>query len=342
MAQISVSVVIPTRNRPASLHRTLSALAGQTRLPEEVLVCDSSDSAEEPGALAVRFPGLNLSYFLAAPSVCAQRNQAIRRASSTHVLLCDDDVELPADYLKRLVAIVESHPEMGAVTGVWMEPDADGRFGDPFPVPRFRDLVMGFVAQRTVWGDVEATAGNALTRVPLALLKRWYRYRGNTWSLSGWPLMTQVQAPVVQTAVYTLGSALVRRDWLLASPYDERAGPHGAGGDNYGVALGFPADRGIALVTDLPVRHHKEQLNRIDRAMGYYHRALFLHDVMRRSSRFSLVNRVFLAWTLLFNAAEFRIRGHRDLSRSSVRALGAVITGENPLFGRVPRDAIVP
>jgi hypothetical protein len=191
-----------------------------------------------------------------------------------------------------------------------------------------------FVAQRTVWGDVEAAAGNVFTRLPLVLLKRWYRYRGNTWSLGGWPLVTQVQTPIVRTAIYTLGSALVRRDWLLASPYDERLTAHGIG-DNYGVALGFPGDRTITLLTDLPVRHHKEQHNRLDRVSAYYERVLALHYFMRRSSRFSPLNQGFLVWSLVMSAAEFGVRGHRDLFRAAVRALRAIVTGRNPLFAGI-------
>jgi glycosyltransferase involved in cell wall biosynthesis len=329
---ISITVVIPTRNRLASLHRALTALAGQRRAPDETVVVDASDTPQDAQTLATAYPRIGLAYVRAAPSVCAQRNEGIDRARSTHILLCDDDVELPADYLERVVAFVERHPETGAITGVWCEPDAAGQFSDPFPVPSFRSLLTNFLAQRTVWGDTEAVTGNVFTHVPLALLKRWYRRRGNTWSLSGWPLLTQVRAPAVQAAVYTLGSALIRRDWLLASRYDERAGTHGAGGDNYGVALGFPQDRPITLLTDLRVRHHKQQENRIDAVTGYYHRTLFLHHIMRDDFRFDLLNRTFLAWTLLFNAAEFRIRGHAELSRASVRALRAVLTGRNPLF----------
>jgi glycosyltransferase involved in cell wall biosynthesis len=333
---ISVTVVIPTRNRPASLHRALTSLAAQQRPANDIIVVDSSDTPQDAQALTAAYPRLRLTYVRAAPSVCAQRNEGIERAQSTHILLCDDDIELPVDYLQRLMAFVEHHPETGAVTGVWCEPDAAGRFSDPFPVPSFRSLLTNFVAQRTVWGDVEAVPGNALIHIPLALLKRWYRRRGNSWSLSGWPLLTQIRAPAVQAAVYTLGSALIRRDWLLASRYDERAGPHGAGGDNYGVALGFPQDRPITLLTDLRVLHHKEQQNRIDGASGYYHRTLFLQYITRHDSRFDLLNRSFLAWTLLFNAAEFRLRGRAELSRASVRTLRAVLTGRNPLFAAPP------
>ena len=331
MPGISVSAVIPTRNRPVSLHRTLMALERQQFRLDEVIVLDASDSPPDASTFATAYPALKLAHFRAAPSVCAQRNEGIRRARGTHVLLLDDDVEAPPDYLLRLVAAIEQNPSIGAVTGVWSEPNTTGQFTDTFLVPSFRSLLISFIAQRGVWGDIEAVSSNAITRVPLALLKRWYRRRGNTWSLAGWPLLTQVRAPVERTAIYTLGSALVRRDWLLASPYDERLSAHGIG-DNYGVALGFPGERAITLLTDLTVRHHKEQENRLDRTRAYYQRVLALHYFMRRSSRFSRVNHAFLVWSLLFAAAEFGVRGRANSFRAAVRALRDVAGGRNPLF----------
>jgi glycosyltransferase involved in cell wall biosynthesis len=331
MSDVSITAVIPTRNRPASLGRLLRALSRQQRLPDEVIVCDASDSPTDTDAFAAAYPGLDITYLRAAPSVCAQRNEGVRRARTTHVLLCDDDIEPPPNYLQRLLAIVERDPGVGAVTGVWHEPDADGRFSSAFPVPGFRALLINFIAQRTVWGDVESATGNAFTNLPLALLKRWYRRRGNTWSLGGWPLVTQVQGPVMQASVYTLGAALVRRDWLLASPYEERLSPHGIG-DNYGVALGFPGDCPITVLTDLAVRHHREQQNRLDRASAYYERVLALHYFMHRSSRFSVLNEAFLVWSLLVNAAGFAARGRADSFRASVRALRAIAMKRNPLL----------
>ncbi|MBI3982830.1 MAG: glycosyltransferase family 2 protein [Gemmatimonadetes bacterium] len=332
MRPITVSAVIPTRNRPGSLRRTLTALAAQERLPDEVIVADASDRPSDIDALAAAHPPLSLRSFHTAPSVCAQRNEAIRRAGGSHIFLCDDDIEPPPEYLRRLEAYLVHHCEVGAVTGVISEPDAAGHFSDPFPVPGLRQLVTSFVAQRTVWADVEATTGTAFTALPLALLKGWYRRRGNTWSLAGWPLVTQVNAPIARTAIYGLGAALVRRDWLLASPYDERLGSHGIG-DNYGVALGFPGDRAIILLTDLPVRHHKAQDNRLESLSAQYRRVLALHYFMRRSSRFSSLNVAFLVWSLMASAAAHGIRGRGDPFRITIRALRVIVTGRNPLLG---------
>src|SRR5690348_9823919 len=113
---LTVSVVIPTRNRPASLHRLLTALTAQVRRPEEVIIADASDTPLDGSALALAYPRLKLSCFHMKPSLCAQRNHGIRRAMGSHVLLCDDDIEPGPRYLERLVEYVAAHPEAGAVS----------------------------------------------------------------------------------------------------------------------------------------------------------------------------------------------------------------------------------
>ena len=331
---MTISVIIPTRNRAESLHRLLGALSHQDRRPEEVIVVDASDKPSDQIALGTSYPALRITSLRAAPSVCGQRNAGIRRASGSHILLCDDDVEPPPDYISRLAAHLEREPATGAVTG--MVAEADGA-GQPVPELRalsFRSLLFASVFQLPVWGDVEATRGTWFTALPLALLKKWYRRRGNTWSLAGWPLVTQVRTPVVRTAVYGLGAALIRRDWLLASPYDERLSVHGIG-DNYGVALKFPGDQSIAVLTDLAVRHHKAAENRLDAVTTYYQRLLALDYFMRGDTRFSTVNRMFLVWSLLGRAGDVRLSRRRDLFTASVRAIALIGTGRNPLCSRV-------
>lgn len=325
-----ISAVIPTRNRPASLRRTLQALARQQRAPDEVIVADASERPVPVDTLRTWYPRAGLTAFTAVPSVCAQRNAAIARARGSHVLLCDDDIEPPPEYLSTLATYLERDPSAGAVTGVVREPDAAGQFGPGFPVPAFRSLVAAFLFQRTVWGDLEAAGGTWLTALPLAALKRWYRHRGNTWSLAGWPLVTQVRGPVVRTAIYGLGAALIRRDWLIASPYDERLGPHGIG-DNYGVALGFPGGRSVTVLTDLAILHHKAADNRLDATTAYYQRVLALHCFMRSDARFSGWNTAWLVWSLLGNAGLFAARGQTAFLAATLRALRVIVTGRNPL-----------
>lgn len=333
-----LSVVIPTRNREGSLARALAALARQERPPDEVLVVDAGDEPLREERIRASHPTLPVTCVHTDPSLCAQRNLGIRRAAGALVLLMDDDIDPEPDYLGRLEAYLDAHPSEGAVTGVLSEPDASGAFTEGFAVPSLRHLLFAFVFQLTVWGDVEAVAPGGATAAVAALLRRWYRRRGNTWSLAGWPLVTQVRESVVHTAVYGLGAALVRRDWLLASPYDEALGPHGIG-DNYGVALGFPGETSIAVLTDTSVRHHKEGENRLDPAESYLRRVLALDYFLRTDERFSRWNTAFLAWSLLGNALRFALGRRGDLLRSTVRALGRVVRGRNPLLADGRRRA---
>ena len=118
MPTLTISVVIPTRNRAGSLHRLLGALSQQDRKPEEVIVVDASDTPSDEMALGASYPVLRIACLRAAPSVCGQRNAGIRRAIGSHVLLCDDDVEPPPDYIGKLIAHLEREPTTGAVTGM--------------------------------------------------------------------------------------------------------------------------------------------------------------------------------------------------------------------------------
>jgi glycosyltransferase involved in cell wall biosynthesis len=336
VAALTVSVVIPTRNRPSSLKRLLAALAAQERLPDEVIVSDASDEPLNGAALTAAYPALAISCFHMAPALCAQRNRAIARAAGSHILLCDDDIEPGPSYLRRLIEYLEGHAEAGAVSGRVCHPDAVASAGGGFPAPSFRHLLYDFVFQLGLGGNVGGVTAPRLLAPILKSMQRWYERRGNTWTLAGWPLVTQVRHPVVLASVGVLGAALVRRTWLLNSPYDERLDrldPH-AVGDNYGVALGFPGTETIAVLTDLPVGHRQAPENRLPRSTVHYQRILALHYFMRRSGRFSTWNTAWLVWSLAGYAGRFLRAGQHDLFRATVAALAGIIQNRNPLLGR--------
>lgn len=137
---MQVSVVVPTRNRRASLLRLLSSLAEQSFPLREVIVVDSSDVPASQSELQSRFQALQLVYLVSKPSVCVQRNLGIRyarrhsdpiahgdvrpgrQARSDLVFLCEDDMALPPDYVAKLVGYLQDHPEVSAVSGLVIEP----------------------------------------------------------------------------------------------------------------------------------------------------------------------------------------------------------------------------
>ena len=96
--EISLAVVIPTKDRGEDLRRMLASLVAQIRFPDQVIVVDG-------GGVAVswceaEFPELHIDYVrLLPPSLSAQRNagMAMLRPEITHAGYLDDDVVLERD-----------------------------------------------------------------------------------------------------------------------------------------------------------------------------------------------------------------------------------------------------
>jgi len=112
---IRASVVIPVRNRPDLLQRTLETLVAQDLAPAEyeIIVCDdgSSDDIEtlvrqfQTGPVQVRFE----KQLPAGPA--AARNLGIRASASAILIFFDSDVLIDASAARLLLAALDSHPE---------------------------------------------------------------------------------------------------------------------------------------------------------------------------------------------------------------------------------------
>jgi glycosyltransferase involved in cell wall biosynthesis len=318
---VNVSVVVPTRNRRNRLLALLGNLERSTHPIVDVVVVDSSD---EPLAETdcARFPGLRLEYVATkVRSVCAQRNAGIRRAQGSWVFLCDDDMEVPSNYLARIADHVLAHPEAGAVSGLVLE-EQGGRWRSEHPVTSRLGLLWRYVFQLGVWGPIEV-------RGPIVdLIAERYRRRGNHISCAGWPVLVDFSGEYFRTPLYTLGASVVRKHWLLGSPYDERLDPHGLG-DNYGVAIGFPRE-GIHILTGLAVLHHKEQSNRLHDDEAYARRLLALHYFIKSRAELTYTSEGAFIWSLFGQVAFHAMTGNRRFTRAAWATLRTVLRGKNP------------
>ncbi len=331
--RMDVSVVIPTRNRLKSLLRLLESLDAQTYPVREAIVVDASDEPLLQTAWGDLFPSLTIRILHSKPHVCVQRNLGIRTTTGEFIFLCDDDMELPANYVHRLMECFAEDGDVGAVSGLVVEPLPDGRFNDGFHPVSVSTLFFNFVFQLTVWTDVCSMSAPFPASLLLAPLQRFYAVRGNTLTLAGWPLLTNVQRPLMRTAIYGLGGSIIRREWLINTPFDESLDRHGIG-DNYGVAIGFPGSMPIAVLTNVEILHHKVPENRLSGSETYLRRVLALDYFMAKNKRFSLLNRFLLRWSLVGNYLGNLFSGQKEMSRAARRALWTLVRNRNPYLLR--------
>jgi glycosyltransferase involved in cell wall biosynthesis len=321
--RMHISVVIPTCDRKARLLSLLQNLDRSSYPAEEVLIVDSGDDRLSPSEYAI-FSNLKIQYLVSERSVCIQRNVGIRMASSPWVFLCDDDIELPVDYLQVLANHINLHPEAGAVSGLWLEKE-NNEWKATHPVRSTRMLLWKYIFQLGIWGEIDC-ANNILTR----RIKKYYQYKGNHISKAGWPVNTDFTGDYSVCPVYSLGASLVKKEWLIHSLYDEVLDRHGIG-DNYGVAADFPVP-GVHVVSNIFIHHHLESTNRLKRSLQYYRRILALDYFIKTKKNISGVKRKWLVWSLAGNMISFTLSGNGIMIKATFKAVWKIVFGRNPYF----------
>jgi GT2 family glycosyltransferase len=114
---VDATIVVPTRNRPESLRRTLRALAAQRtdRSWELVVVDDGSDPAVPPD-LSGAPPGWRLIRG-EGDGPARARNLGWRGARGSVVLFTDDDVEPDPGWVESALSELDAHDEAVGVEG---------------------------------------------------------------------------------------------------------------------------------------------------------------------------------------------------------------------------------
>jgi glycosyltransferase involved in cell wall biosynthesis len=105
----SVSVVIPTMNRPAMLLRALNSIASQTCAPWEVIVVFDGSDDETAGLVQREHPSVRLLQLKRDSGAAVARNLGVQRALGAWVAFLDDDDEwLPRKLELQLAAALRS------------------------------------------------------------------------------------------------------------------------------------------------------------------------------------------------------------------------------------------
>lgn len=327
--KLLVSVVIPTCNRPERLLFLLQNLDSSLYPPLEVIVVDSGEHILKKSDYA-KFEKLSIVYLRSEKSVCIQRNIGIKHARGEWIFLCDDDIEVPADYLQKIAFHIAEHQDAGAISGLVLQTEGAG-WKSSYPVHSSRQLLWKFIFQQSIWGEVNCRKKNMLVNK----LERFYRRRGNHISKAGWPVITNFSGAYFESPIYGLGASVVRREWLLQSLYAEVLDKHGIG-DNYGVALNFPGP--IHVLPGAFVYHHQEAGNRLRRPLQYFRRALALDYFVRTNRKLRFVKKSWLLWSLTGNLLEFIFVRDGSMIKPALSAIWKIALGDNPDYKGAKED----
>lgn len=115
----SVSIVLPTRDRPERLRNALAAVARQSHPELElILVRDGGapiDAGAEAAIAALEFPTTRIEHDDPPEGVARGRNRGIERARGDAVAFLDDDDEWAPDHVARLAAFLDREPRADVV-----------------------------------------------------------------------------------------------------------------------------------------------------------------------------------------------------------------------------------
>lgn len=119
MTPVDLTILIPTRNRPAFLRRALRYYAHHG-WPSPILVCDSSDTSGKPAIAAVlREAPANVALLDSPPDigVNAKIIAGLERVATKYLAFCGDDDFVVPQALPACVDYLEAHPDFSAAHG---------------------------------------------------------------------------------------------------------------------------------------------------------------------------------------------------------------------------------
>jgi GT2 family glycosyltransferase len=158
---LPVSAIIPTKDRTEVLLRTLNSLAGQSYLPEEIILVDASSTNEaEQRIPTVHFPpAVHVVYAKAIVKGAAQqRMQAMQLATTNVIFFMDDDILFEERCVEQLFRGFEQTPKVGGVNAMI----TNQRYKTPGLITRVMLIILSGKRLGTWAGKVVGPAWNLL------------------------------------------------------------------------------------------------------------------------------------------------------------------------------------
>jgi glycosyltransferase involved in cell wall biosynthesis len=156
-ALLPLSLVIPTRNRAAILHRTLADIGRQSAQPEEIIVVHAADDLDT----CVASPELHAKVVhrrAATVGAASQRNEGLAACRCPVIGFFDDDIRLEPDCIARLWRALQSDSSLGGVNAMIV----NQRYHRPGALSRIVFRLMAGRPLETYAGRVLGPAVNLL------------------------------------------------------------------------------------------------------------------------------------------------------------------------------------
>lgn len=251
MAPLTASVVVATRNRLSALEMSLPLLLKQTRLPQEIVVVDSSDDHAPVAALVARLAAgspVPLRLIHSAPGGALQRNLGRQAISGDVVIFPDDDSLFFPEAIAAVMRIYELDRD-GVVAGVAAGATARSPLEDPS-------------------AGVAATYAAKRQRLPARLLAGAFLYAERHLIRSPFNLLREeiVRRKTLPPAIAAAGGQLAadqegfrmsfRTAMLGPAPFNEALTLYALGEDK-DLCYGLPERTIIVELTGDHVRHHE-------------------------------------------------------------------------------------
>lgn len=121
MKLVPISIVIPTKDRPVALARTIKSILASTLVPAEFVIVDASETNQQRAQIgnlfgnSARVPAAIVQPATRA-GAAAQRNQAVALARNEYILFCDDDIICEPDCVERLWQAIRDNSRIGGAS----------------------------------------------------------------------------------------------------------------------------------------------------------------------------------------------------------------------------------
>lgn len=137
---MTISVVIPLKDRAATIRRALDSVLAQTVPPDEIVVVDGHSIDNGPDIVREYHDDRIILFTQKGTGVSRARNQAVERAEGDTIAFLDADDEWTPHHLKTLCRLTRRHPDAGIYTDQYQIRYQDGTTKWPYfkgipPVP---------------------------------------------------------------------------------------------------------------------------------------------------------------------------------------------------------------